>query len=58
MKRMSTENGRLLKGMKDVATQRIGRLLKYPSDASWVEKPPVAIVDIAWFSASKRLMPR
>ena len=52
--------GRLPTIMKRETTRSIGASLvamKAPSEASLVEKPPVATVVMAWFSASKADMP-
>ena len=43
--------------MPQTAMASISGLLKWPSEASEVENPPVAIVVMAWLTASNALMP-
>ena len=43
--------------MNTVAIHSIGALSKWPTEASEVEKPPVAIVVMAWATDSKLVMP-
>jgi hypothetical protein len=50
-------NGRAPTIMKNTAAHRMRGSSKKPKDLSWVEKPPVATVVMAWFTASNRLMP-
>ena len=49
--------GRLATSIPNIIISSVKKLLKYPIEDDFVEKPPVATVVKAWLNASKKIKP-